>query len=101
MAVSWTHCFHLTMKLLRFAHVIPVALLMQTGGYGQSCFPPPPGLISWWRGEGNGLDSQGMNHGTVQGGGGFTNAMVRRGFLFSGGGDDYLSLPPNLFPVPA
>ncbi len=66
-----------------------------------NCVPPPLGLISWWRGEGNGLDAQGINHGTVMGGGGFTNAMVGRGFVFSGSGDDYIGLPPNLFPMPS
>jgi hypothetical protein len=66
-----------------------------------NCVSPPPGLISWWRGEGNGLDSEGINHGTVMGGGGFEVAMVGRGFLFSGSGDDYIGLPSNLFPMPA
>jgi len=65
------------------------------------CQPGPPGLIAWWRGEGNGLDSAGLSNGTLIGGGGFTNGMVRRGFLFSGAGDDYVALPTNLFPMPA
>jgi len=66
-----------------------------------NCVQPPFGLISWWRAEGNGLDAQGINHGAVMGGGGFTNAMVGRGFVFSGSGDDYIGLPPNVFPMPA
>src|ERR1044071_2459605 len=65
-----------------------------------NCVQPTMGLISWWRGEGNGLDAQGINHGAVMGGGGFTNAMVGRGFVFSGSGDDYIGLPPNVFPMP-
>jgi hypothetical protein len=65
-----------------------------------NCVPPPFGLVSWWRAEGNGLDAQGINHGTIMGGGGFTNAMVGRGFVFSGSGDDYIALPPNMFPMP-
>ena len=28
-----------------------------------NCVPPPPGLLGWWRGEGNALDSVGTNHG--------------------------------------
>ncbi len=28
-----------------------------------SCVPPPSGLVAWWRGEGNGLDQTGVNHG--------------------------------------
>lgn len=57
-------------------------------------------MISWWRGEGNGLDNEGANHGTVMGGGGFGPGKVGRGFVFSGSGDDYLNLRPNLFPMP-
>src|SRR5215467_4882657 len=65
-----------------------------------NCVPPPPGLISWWRGEGTGLDSWGNNHGTVMGGGIFTVAKVGRGFYFSGSGDDWVALPPDMFPMP-
>ncbi len=65
-----------------------------------ACVPPPAGMFSWWRGEGNGLDNEGIYHGTVMGGGGFAPAKVGRGFVFSGSGDDYLNLPPNLFPMP-
>ena len=71
-------------------------------GFAQStnCALPPAGMLSWWRGEGNGLDYEGIHHGTVMGGGGFAPAKVGRGFVFSGSGDDYLNLPPNLFPMP-
>src|SRR2546423_1199274 len=92
------------MKSSLIALAIGSALSLLTGhtSHAQTtnCVPPPVGLVSWWRGEGNGLDSQGINHGTVMGGGGFTNAVVGRGFAFSGTGDDFIALPPNLFPIP-
>jgi hypothetical protein len=31
------------------------------------CRPSPPGLVSWWAGEGNAKDLAGTNHGTLQG----------------------------------
>src|SRR5207249_415259 len=30
-----------------------------------NCVPPPSGLVSWWRAEGNALDSADANHGTL------------------------------------
>jgi hypothetical protein len=75
--------------------------IINSDAQSTNCVSPPLGLVSWWRGEGNGLDHEGINHGTVMGGGGFTTAKVRRGFLFGGGGDDYIALPPNMFPAPS
>jgi hypothetical protein len=49
-----------------------------------SCFPPPPGLVSWWAGENNGLDNLGANNGTLVGGVGFTNGVVGDAFVFNG-----------------
>ncbi len=66
-----------------------------------SCIPSPDGLVSWWRGEGNALDSAGTNDGVMIDGITFTNAEVGKGIVFSGTGDDYIRLPNNLFPVPA
>src|SRR5262245_23871565 len=65
-----------------------------------SCVIPPPGIVSWWRGEVTGLDAAGINHGTVMGGGGFALGKVGRAFSFSGSGDDFIGLPVNLFPMP-
>ena len=36
-----------------------------------SCFPPPSGLVDWWAGEGNALDSFGTNNGRLVNGVGF------------------------------
>jgi hypothetical protein len=65
-----------------------------------SCVIPQPGIVSWWRGEGTGLDAVGINQGTVMGGGGFALGKVGRAFSFSGSGDDFIGLPVNLFPMP-
>jgi len=66
-----------------------------------SCVPPPAGLIAWWRGEGNGLDSAGTNNATLVGDVGFTNGLVGQGFVISGAGNDYVALPQNVFPFPS
>jgi hypothetical protein len=42
------------------------------------------GLISWWRGEGNALDSTGPNHGTLEGNVTFTPGKVGQAFNFHG-----------------
>jgi len=48
------------------------------------CTAPPLGLVSWWRGETNALDSQGTNDGTLLGGMSFGPAEVGQGFVFDG-----------------
>jgi len=73
---------------------------LSAASQSSSCIMPPPGIVSWWRGEGNGLDAVGINHGTVNGGGGFAPGKVGRAFSFSGSGDDFIGLPVNLFPMP-
>ncbi len=61
------------------------------------CATPPTGLVSWWRGEGNGLDQAGGNNGTAVGNTAFELARVGLGFVLDGSGD-YLNLgnPPSL-----
>ena len=47
--------------------VILAALTLTTlGAYGGSCTPPPSGLVGWWKGEGNTLDSVSGNSGVNQ-----------------------------------
>ena len=48
------------------------------------CTAPPAGLVSWWRGETNALDSQGTNDGTLQGGMSFGPGEVGQGLVFNG-----------------
>lgn len=64
------------------------------------CVPPPPGLVSWWRGQSTTLDNTGTNHAVSVGGVRFGAGEVGQGFLISGTGDDYVELPTNIFPMP-
>src|SRR6266568_2221379 len=56
-------------------------------GQGQPCVPVPSGLISWWPGEGNALDSGGTNHGALIGNVSYAASRVGLGFVFDGSGD--------------
>jgi RNA polymerase sigma factor (sigma-70 family) len=44
----------------------------------------PPGIVSWWSGEGTAVDRQGMNHGLLQGRVEFVAGMVGQAFRFDG-----------------
>ncbi|MCX6922096.1 MAG: immunoglobulin domain-containing protein [Verrucomicrobia bacterium] len=48
------------------------------------CAAPPPGLVSWWRAEGNASDQAGVNQGTLQNGAGFAGGEVGQAFDFDG-----------------
>jgi Concanavalin A-like lectin/glucanases superfamily len=52
--------------------------------------PRPEGLIGWWRGEGDALDSIGDNHGTLRNGSGFETGFVQQGFDLDGVDQDVL-----------
>ena len=47
-----------------------------------SCSARIPGLISWWRGEGNALDATGTNDGTLQGNVTYAAGKVGQAFKF-------------------
>jgi hypothetical protein len=61
-----------------------------------------PGLVGWWRGEGDALDFLGFNNGALQGGAGFAAGMVGYAFDLNGSGA-YVDVPdsPNLNPSAA
>ena len=46
----------------------------------QDCVEPPPGLVSWWPGDGNTDDIVGGHHGAILGGLGFAPGMVGDAF---------------------
>ncbi|HEV2210475.1 MAG TPA: LamG-like jellyroll fold domain-containing protein [Verrucomicrobiae bacterium] len=62
-----------------------------------NCTPAPAGLVSWWRGENNPLDSVSSNNGTLLGNTAFAPCEVGEGFSIngSGGGVD-CGTPANL-----
>ena len=59
-----------------------VTVLPQTAG----CVPPPTGLVNWWHGQGNAVDSESTNNGTLQCGVTYTNGEVGQAFNFDGVG---------------
>lgn len=61
------------------------------------CDPPPSGLVSWWRAEGNSQDQTGANNGVLAGNTTYGPGGVGQGFVFDGSGDAIsLGNPPNL-----
>jgi hypothetical protein len=61
------------------------------------CTPPLTGLISWWRGESNALDSIGANHGALTNQATYERGKAGAGFAFDGLGDAvHLGNPPAL-----
>jgi len=62
-----------------------------------ACVTPPTGLVSWWKGEGNFLDSAGTNNGTNSGNVTFAPGRVGQGFVMNGNGNVVqLGNPTNL-----
>ena len=64
-----------------------VASVVNTGAAGFHLNP-----IGWWPGDGNALDVIGGNHGTLNGGMGYTTGEVAQAFSFDGV-DDFVSIP--------
>jgi sugar lactone lactonase YvrE len=60
----------------------------------QGCVPPPDGLVSWWRGEGNALDSLGANNGILEGNATATRDEVA-GLGFVLDGQSAIEVPNN------
>ena len=53
----------------------------------EACTPAPPGLISWWPGDGDPEDIQDDNDGTLVSGAGFASGKVGQAFSFAGPND--------------
>ncbi len=56
--------------------------------HGQRCDPAPSGLVGWWKGDGNGNDSVGVDNATVPAGVTYTPGEVALGFNLNGNYDD-------------
>jgi len=63
----------------------------------EGCIEPPSGLVSWWPGDGNANDLQGMNDGTSVNGATFGLGKVGQAFSFDG--NSYVSAPTTGLPT--
>ena len=59
---------------------------------------PPSGLVGWWKGEGDTLDSMGTNNGILIGGATYTQGEVGQAFNFTTGSDQ-VAVSTGGFPV--
>ncbi len=48
-----------------------------------NCDPPPSGLVSWWKAEGNAIDNIGGNNGTIENGVTYVSGEVGKAFSFN------------------
>jgi hypothetical protein len=58
------------------------------------CVGPPPGLVSWWPGDGNALDLIGGNDGARRNGAGFAPGLVGEAIHLDGI-DDFVEVPDS------
>jgi hypothetical protein len=66
--------------------------LQHTLNGGDTCLPPPSGLVSWWSGDKTAEDVQGTNPGVLKNGASFRPGKVGPGFVFDGI-DDAVVIP--------
>lgn len=78
------------MKIKRIL-VAGLAWVLSLAGAAAQSVNPPAGLAGWWPGDGHCFDLAGTNHGTPQGGVGFTSGEVGGAFHFDGT-NDWVSL---------
>jgi hypothetical protein len=86
---SLPHLLKATWLIVALASAAPSPATAQS-----LCAPVPSGLISWWRGENNALDSVGGNHGTLKNGAGYAAGKVGTAFNLDGV-DDYVEVPDS------
>ena len=58
------------------------------------CQPAPSGLVSWWPAEGNALDIESGNNGTLENGATFASGEVGQAFSFNGA-NQYVQIPDS------
>ncbi len=62
----------------------------------QSCIQPPPGIVSWWPGDGNTDDIRGPNNGVAKGTATYAAGKVGQAFSFDGAGHIEIADSPSL-----
>jgi hypothetical protein len=63
-------------------------------GRAAGCVPPPAGIVSWWRAEGNGADDLGVSSTTNLVGVSFAAGEVGQAFVFNGT-NSYVQIPDS------
>jgi hypothetical protein len=78
-----------------------VAAIFNAGSAGKckpgetACVPPPSGIVGWWPGAGNAVDSIAANNGTLMNGTTFTNGEVGQAFYLDGINNYVLANPAS------
>jgi pimeloyl-ACP methyl ester carboxylesterase len=95
MAPSAPGTYAITARSVQNSNVVATATVSVSLG----CASPPPGLVSWWPGDGNANDIVGSNHGALQNGATFAAGLVGPAFSFDGAaGYDSIPDSPTLTP---
>ena len=78
----------------------PTAGTQYTFTIPDTCVPPPPNMVAWWRGDGNADDSVGGHNGSLLGGASFGAGEVQQAFSFDGA-SAHVEIPdsPSLNPT--
>ena len=63
----------------------PTTISAMSSSGPSGCIVPPPGMVSWWPGDGNTNDLMGGNNGTIAGGVTFVPGEVAQAFSVDGG----------------
>src|SRR5262245_41581087 len=58
--------------------------------HAQNCVPRLPGLVGWWRGNGDSSDVVGKNNGALLGNASFAPGIVGQAFSFDGDNDSVM-----------
>src|SRR5271157_5075292 len=83
MSMSLRPLTRLSMSVTTLA-AIAVSLSSRPVSGQTGCVPPPPGLVSWWSGEGNANDTAGANNGILEGNVTYGQGEVGQAFVFDG-----------------
>lgn len=67
--------------------VVFISAPLLTAAADPTCAAPPSGLVSWWRGEGDGVDHTGNNNGALVGNTTFVAGRAGQAFSLDGNGD--------------
>lgn len=72
---------------------VTLLLSLTLTGYAvaKSCLPPPSGMVAWWPGDGDGIDIQGGNIGTLVNGASFATGVVDQALSFDGVDDAFVT----------